>query len=335
MATTIQRTIEMVAFFAESVALHHRYILIVACLLSSCMHTGEKSQPAIVGGLEFSGLSAVGVLKSKTMRCTATVISPTRILTAAHCLNGVVQASELTFSLGPSASRPQQSFAVKAFWIHPHYERLLYLNDIALAETQDPIPSSFGAIPIVAEASQGWENRQVFVVGYGYSDGVGKKGSGTKRAVWLPVSKIHRDKFVSLPGDGRSTCGGDSGGPALIKGKRGEPEWSLVGVTVFGQDTSCRQDSIFTRVEAYKNFIAHPELEKDPDNVLNPQSMSCLALKNSKLESSCSTDGITLSPSGNYLIRCRVTPWDLAFIAENCREKNPNSTCLEGVGCSE
>jgi hypothetical protein len=285
--------------------------------------TVEDSLVKIVGGNEFSSLPAIGVLQSKTMRCTATLISPQRILTAAHCLTRITSPKELTFSIGPSASKPLSSYSVKAMQMHPHYQRKYAIHDIAVADLIEPVPATIQPLHLWPDANGVWQDQRLFVVGYGYSDGLAQKGSGVKRAVWLPVTELASLKILSDPRDGRSTCQGDSGGPALIKGRRGEPEFWVVGVTSAGGDTSCQSTSIFTRTEPYRAFVTG-EPGKDPGPLPDP----CALLEGATTR--CSEDGERPSVSGRYQLSCRVDPWLSRLSRENCQARGAGQWCKEG-----
>lgn len=308
-----------------------KWIIIWGALGLGCQHKkeslGEDSAGKIVGGNEFSSLPAIGVLRSKTMRCTATLINSQRILTAAHCLARINSPEELTFSIGPSASKPQSTYAVKAMQSHPHYQRRYTIHDIAIAELVEPVPASIQPIPLWPEANGTWKDQRLFVVGYGYSDGLGQKGSGVKRAVWLPVTEVANFKILSDPKDGRSTCQGDSGGPALLKGKAGGPEFWIVGVTSAGGDTSCQSSSIFTRVEPYRAFVSG-EPGSDPGPLPDP----CAVLEGAQYR--CSEDGEQASEAGRYRLSCHVDPWLSSLKREDCQSRGTGHWCKGGT-CAE
>jgi hypothetical protein len=65
---------------------------------------------------------AVGALLSDgVFSCTATVVAPTRILTAAHCLwHGPHRQPKLTFSIGPSPASPYDTL----YFLHGPMESL-------------------------------------------------------------------------------------------------------------------------------------------------------------------------------------------------------------------
>lgn len=307
----------------------HRYSILFFSLLTACQMSKKPdqdnaSETMIVGGLEFSSVPAVGVLAGKEVRCTGTLITPTKVVTAAHCLNRVASPEELSFSIGKDAGRPQSSFKVKAMSAHPHYRARGSFNDIALIELAEPAPASIKPLTLLQEGDSSWEKKDLFVIGYGYSDGLGQKGSGIKRAVWLPISALSPHKILSNPKDGKSTCQGDSGGPAFVKAS-GVPEgFALAGITIAGSDTRCKGNSIFLRIDAYRAFI-----EDGKSEAPGPAPDPCAVLGESQL--ACSSDGSTPSPeTGRYRLSCRLDPWETRLLVEDCQAQGSDQICRAG-----
>lgn len=294
--------------------------LALIAILSACQSSKKESaendsDPFIVGGLDFSSVPAVGVLTGKKVRCTGTLVSPVKVVTAAHCLKQVESPEELSFSIGPNVSKPQTTLRVKAMSAHPHFKSRGSFNDIATLELAEPAPASVKPLNMVAAGDSSWQAKQrIFVIGYGYSDGLAQKGSGVKRAVWMPITELSPLKILSDPKDGKSTCQGDSGGPAFVQASGAPEGFALVGVTIAGSDSRCKGSSIFLRVDAYRAFIDEGRPEPGPTE--DP----CAALGESSF--ACSEDGVTPSAGeGRYALSCSHDPWNMRLVVKDCESE--------------
>lgn len=212
----------------------------------------DTKTDAIVGGSAFSGVPAVGALASGgSPFCTGTLITPTRVVTAAHCVAGT-SASQITFITGPSASQVQTRTRVVRAVPHPGYNSRALTNDIAYLDlaSQPAGVQPIGVLPANSMTSS-WVGRELLHVGYGVSDGRTQSGSGIKRAVNIPITQVSSTQF-RYGAAGRNTCNGDSGGPALHRDASGA--YLVAGVTSYG-DAYCTQYGVDTRVDAYLDFL--------------------------------------------------------------------------------
>ena len=205
------------------------------------------------GGVATVDYPSVGALLSRVgaeevFMCTATLISPQVVLTAAHCL------------IGDNVGKP-----VAVFFQHagryavvqetprtPGYSGLPYrLNDIAVLKLAEPVrtirPAALSASGLPA-GSIGT------IVGYGLRDALDSSGryagiaglqpEGLKLAASVETKDCRDVPKLEYP-EGRicweykgsgtyaaSTCKGDSGGPLFVEPSPGA--WFLAGVTSFG-----------------------------------------------------------------------------------------------------
>jgi secreted trypsin-like serine protease len=155
--------------------------------------------------------------------CTGTLITPTVVVTAAHCL----QQSPVRVVAAFFPDGIEQSFEGSAYALHPDYspDTLAYA-DIALLALATPA-SSITPMPLAATPPR--PGRAGVIVGYGRDAfaRVGLKEMGSVRLrrcprVYRPARLAKGQLSTSLcwrpKPRGQDTCEGDSGGPLLIDG---------------------------------------------------------------------------------------------------------------------
>lgn len=221
--------------------------------------SGSRSAPVVSGDKDTDTLSVVAILQYGIYACSATLIAPRVIVTAAHCLRPSVPDDALTVAFGDDVDTSPAVVAVAGRLVHPGWTGSGG-NDIAmlLLEFDAPVPPApFNTAPLTLGRTFG---KTVRLVGYGYDDGQAHTGAGIRRSGNAKVILIRRTVFNTLRWAG-TACFGDSGGAAFLREDPSGPEL-LVGVTRYA-DPGCALGNAFTRVDAYADFIqgfidAHP-----------------------------------------------------------------------------
>jgi hypothetical protein len=214
-------------------------------------------------------------------RCSATLVAPTVLLTAAHCTDGALGSTAVTFDTDPAVAAPlpidaaadpaagytpDEITAVDGWvsgtaYTHPDYSDFTDLdtwNDLGVIVLDEPVVGIEPAEIAAAGTLDGLKfNKTIFdVVGYGTEVRQAEAGPQKptpqsypliRRQTTSPGQKLDPQVFQlqGNPNDtrgGGGTCFGDSGGPVFLDG-------DIVGVTSYGLTSNCRYIGGYQRVD--------------------------------------------------------------------------------------
>ncbi len=182
--------------------------------------------PAVAG---VAVLLAGGTVAS----CTGTLVSPSVVLTAAHCVASGPLAILTVFFPGGSVG---VQYNVVAYDIEPEYSSdVLAIADIALLLLESPV-ADVAPVPLATRSPR--PGTKSIIVGYGQDEtgSFGLKEFGTVRLKKCPRTfgparlfrgQLSRSLCWRPKKHHQDTCRGDSGGPLLVKS-------TLAGVTSGG-----------------------------------------------------------------------------------------------------
>jgi hypothetical protein len=262
--------------------------LLACALTAGVVLASSVPASAVTGGKDdtHGAFPSVGMIAfyadDELYRCSATLIAPQVLLTAAHCASGTDGRTAVTFESvvaeqGPSplpeATDPAAGYTGAEAWPagyvfgravpHPRYSGFSDLrtwNDVGVVVLDSPVAISrarLAPLGSLDEIPQRAFTKTLFtMVGYGAE--VRQSETGPRRPT--PMTYPLRRQYVESPGQrltpqvfqvngndkdpfgGGGTCFGDSGGPALLGGE-------VVGVTSYAFNGSCRYLAGYQRVD--------------------------------------------------------------------------------------
>lgn len=253
-------------------------------LASASPSPSPKAGASVVGGTPAQPgvLSSIVFVTSQTspdsaMACGGTVIAPTVVLTAAHCVvdartGSPRPASGITVASGrlvPAQTSGGQDLGATHVLVDPLFDPTTIRNDAALIFLT--APAAVAPMPLVSagEAALATPGTRVTFAGWGATAGSSEQPSpqllstATTLLDDAACRRLLGDDFdsavtlcaVDAGTFASSTCHGDSGGPLLLQ--RGDGSWVQAGITSWGS-LGCdpRVPQAFTRVSAVAGWIA-------------------------------------------------------------------------------
>ncbi len=225
-----------------------RRAALLTAALSACSPRPAARPAAITNSVDDDGDPAVvALVEGATVVCTASLIAPRLLVTAAHCIpDGALP--EASFGAVPGSGDVLVPLA--AARRHPRFDSASLANDIAVAVLATEMPSGVAPVslpPVPLDAS--FAGSALRLVGFGKTS-AGDTTAPRKRAGSAIAMAPSETTFSFAPSPSQ-TCTGDSGGPAFATVGGIE---ALVGITSTG-DAACDQRATDTRVDSFATFL--------------------------------------------------------------------------------
>jgi V8-like Glu-specific endopeptidase len=221
----------------------------------------DRGSPSVILLLSWDPSNAVGTLNS----CTAEIVAPDVLLTAAHCLQKKGQTyaaylghdgNDLGMPIDPTKAnvRAQLKMA-KEIHPHPQYVTTQGFHDVGVVVLQTAI-TGIDPLPILRTAPTQAMLQDLDIIGYGKTHDRDTSFAVTKYRADGLTGRLDATHTLTVGDDERHACVGDSGGPVLadVDGVA-----TIIGVDSYSDETGdasrCRMPSHYQRVDTYVAFL--------------------------------------------------------------------------------
>lgn len=261
--------------------------VLVACVAGVPFHSAKSTQDGrIVGGTATTIENyphQIALLYFGSLRCGGSIISPTCIVTAGHCADGVSSNYLTVRTCSTYHDNGGTVYNVTGILVHGSYDPFLLDYDVAVLKVDPPITYSNCAQSIALGDSEVPDGSSVVVTGWGRTSTGGPIspnllevtteiiGDAICNATY-PGEVTDRMICASTSTGGKGPCNGDSGGPLVTA--TSPPR--LVGIVSWGP-VDCGlvgYPAVYTKVSALWDWILNAcNLQKMPKEITKVRAM--------------------------------------------------------------
>lgn len=187
------------------------------------------------------------------MKCTGTLISPTVVLTAGHCIESNSEYLPVTHVEVVQNGQIIETLAISDQLMHSEWNpaELTQGSDMGLLYLSTPARTA--PMPLDQTPPSQYLNQVGTIVGFGMTDAQVNSSVGVKNSVRLKIVSLLDKLFVLDSSDSahRSACKGDSGGPLIMTN-------AVTGVASFVDASNsevCIDRSYYTSVYEHLDWI--------------------------------------------------------------------------------
>ena len=321
--------------------------LTLACSEAPAIHS--RTDP-ILGGAADTTSTSVFLLDlsfdTGAAICSAVLISPRVLLTAAHCVDPVFHtATSLTVKATnkPDTVGLMQSDMIDVTLIsrHPSWNPADQQSDFDLAVLLLAVaPVGVPPPPLLRALPANPLSQHLTVIGYGRQSLSDAASSGTRRTVTVPLDGVGAATLDYGTNAVAGICAGDSGGPSLLGG-------AVAGIHSRSEGSSCGL-GVDIRVDRQLAFLEAFITTNDPSSCVadgacapgcgttDPDCLTCQA--DQRCDASCGLadpdcldDGAICTLAAQCLGgRCLDDPRGFQFCSRSCAD---SSECLNDMTC--
>ncbi|NEA67343.1 serine protease [Streptomyces sp. SID12488] len=221
----------------------------------------------IVGGSTTTAATYPYVMQitdaSQNQFCGGTLVSATKVVTAAHCM-----VDETTSSVRVVGGRTYRNGTngtvskVTKIWIHPSYTDATNGDDVAVLTLATSMPYTAASYVTSSQTSVYAAGTTARIIGWGTTSSSGSSSNQLRTATVPTVSNAsctssYGSSYIAsdmvcagYTSGGVDTCQGDSGGPLMIGGV-------LAGITSWGEGCAAAgYPGVYTRLTTFSSLVA-------------------------------------------------------------------------------
>ncbi|MFG3104799.1 S1 family peptidase [Streptomyces sp. NPDC048182] len=200
---------------------------------------------------------------SQNQFCGGTLVAPTKVVTAAHCMVGETTRSVRVVGGRTNLNGTNGTVAkVSRIWVNPGYTDATNGDDVAVLTLAGSMP--YAPVKYVSASDTGVyaTGASARILGWGTTRENGSSSNQLRTATVPLVSDSscrtsYGSDFVAsdmvcagLPSGGVDTCQGDSGGPLLLGGV-------LAGITSWGEGCArAGYPGVYTRLTTFSGLVS-------------------------------------------------------------------------------
>ncbi|MFD8203886.1 S1 family peptidase [Streptomyces sp. NPDC003470] len=236
-----------------------------ATALLTAPAAGAAPQP-VVGGTTTTTAAYPFVMQitdaSQDQFCGGTLVSPTKVVTAAHCMTGETTRSVRVVGGRTYLNGTDGTVArVSRIWVNPGYTDATDGDDVAVLTLSTPMPYTPATYVSSSDTSVYAAGTGARVLGWGTTRENGSSSNQLRTATVPVVSDSgcrtsYGSDFVAsdmvcagYTSGGVDTCQGDSGGPLLVGGV-------LAGITSWGEGCArAGYPGVYTRLTTFSDLV--------------------------------------------------------------------------------
>ncbi|XP_029177024.1 transmembrane protease serine 9-like [Nylanderia fulva] len=266
---------------------HHRKFILGECMLPFAIflfvgvlaqQTFADEPEAIVGGTQAAPGEfpwQCSLQQSGSHFCGGSIIAPTKVLTAAHCVESFRSPSSFRVVTGSTDSRGGITHVVQRFVIHPGYtgqQRDSWRNDVAVITLAAPIQYNQYQQPIALATSQPLSGTSATLSGWGLTSTNGNLSryllkmdqsvvsisNCQQRHRGMPLDNSH---LCALNRRGIGACQGDSGGPLVANRQQ-------IGVTSWVLPCAQGEPDAYANVPSLRPWILSQTFADEPEAIV-------------------------------------------------------------------